>query len=115
SNAKLYKADLEGANLERVKLKGAFLKRANLHNANVTIEQLATVGDLENAIMPDGRKYEVWEPIIPTVQPIELPSEQIANAGKGQNNHILLLLAGGGIAIVSGAFSFWASRRWRHE
>ena len=57
-------ADLNGANLAHanfsetelsgVNLKGAYLNGANLKNAILTDEQLAQVGSLKGAIMPDG-------------------------------------------------------------
>ncbi|MCA9926360.1 MAG: pentapeptide repeat-containing protein [Anaerolineales bacterium] len=112
SSAKLFMADLEGANLEKVKLNGAFLKMANLRNANVTVEQLATAGNLEKAIMPDGRKYEEWEPIIQETPPAETVTTQLALPENNQHSKILLLLAGAGIAVVSSVFSLWARGRW---
>lgn len=111
SNAKLFRADLEGANFERTKLNNAFLKQANLRNANITIEQLATVGNLEGAIMPDGRKYEEWEPLIPVRQPIPLPIEQPEPINK-KDSKFLLLLTGAGIAVFSSILSLWLHGKW---
>lgn len=111
SNAKLFRADLEEANLERVKLKGAFMKQANLRNAKVTIEQLATVGNLEGAIMPDGRKYEEWEPIIAESQPGLLPPES-ANNEPGKDSRFSFLLSGAGIAVVSSVLTLWIRAKW---
>jgi len=111
SNAKLFMANLEEANLEKVKLKGAFMKRANLRNANVTIEQLATVDNMEGAIMPDGRKYEEWGPIIPEKQPAQLSIEKSV-AKNGEDSKLLLLLTGAGIAVFSSALSLWLRGKW---
>ncbi len=111
SDAKLFMADLEGANLEHAKLNSTFLKSANLRNANITIEQLATVGNLEHAIMPDGRKYEEWESIIPEHRPVEPTIEQPEFSEGNKSNRISLMLAGAGIAIVSSVLSLWARGR----
>ena len=43
----LIEADLSGANLTG----------ANLNRADVTLEQLAEIGSLEDAILPDGTKH----------------------------------------------------------
>ncbi len=51
--AKLLGADLIGADL-----RGANLSGADLRGANVTDEQLAEVGSLELAMMPDGTRHE---------------------------------------------------------
>jgi hypothetical protein len=111
TGAKLFRANLEGANLERVKLHGAFLKQANLRNAKVTIEQLATVENLEGAIMPDGRKYEEWEPIIPERQLVSFPPEQ-AEPESGKDSKFMLLLTGAGIAVFSSVLSLWLYGKW---
>lgn len=111
SGAKLFRANLEGANLERVKLHGAFLKQANLHNAKVTIEQLTTVENLEGAIMPDGRKYEEWEPIIPERQLAPFSPEQ-AEPENGNDSKFMLLLTGAGIAVFSSLLSLWLFGKW---
>lgn len=47
-------ANLKGANLEGAMLNGANLSGANLSKARISDEQLAKVGSLKNAIMPDG-------------------------------------------------------------
>ncbi len=110
--AGLYKANLEGADLRKVKLNDAFLLGANLHNAIVTIEQLATTGSLKYATMPDGRKYEKWEPIIPEHRPVEPTIEQPEFSEDNKNSRILLMLAGAGIAIGSSVLSFWLCGKW---
>ncbi len=113
SNAKLFMADLAGADLQGVKLHGAYLRRANLEGANVTIEQLAMAQSLQDAIMPDGRKYEEWEPIIPEHRPVKPTTEQSEFSGDNKNNRMLLMLVGAGIAIVSSVFSLWVrGSRW---
>lgn len=52
-DATLSEADLRGANLE-----DADLRRANLLGAKVTEDQLTKVRKLDNAILPNGQKYE---------------------------------------------------------
>lgn len=59
SQADLGKANLRWADLSRTNLQGADLFRANLEGArNLTEAQLATVGRLNGATLPDGTIYE---------------------------------------------------------
>lgn len=66
SDADLSDADLRWSDLSNVDLKGAKLDLANLEGvaldgAKVTLEQLRSAKSLEQAIMPDGRRYEEWQ------------------------------------------------------
>lgn len=61
--ASLTRANLSGANISKVDFSGAQINRAdmtraNLQDALVTYRQLATVGALDSAIMPDGRIFD---------------------------------------------------------
>ena len=109
--AGLYKANLEGADLRKVKLNDAYLVGANLTNTNVTIEQLAAAQNLKYATMPDGRKYEEWEPII-----LERPSAPQASKQSepenGKETRVLFLLTGAGIAVFSSFLSLWLHTKW---
>jgi uncharacterized protein YjbI with pentapeptide repeats len=58
--ADLREADLSGTNLSEAVLRGADLSGVELTKARVTDEQLATSKSLEEAIMPDGQKFEDW-------------------------------------------------------
>jgi uncharacterized protein YjbI with pentapeptide repeats len=73
NEAHLSRADLSGANLSRANLSGAELNKADLSWANlgranlskadlsgaiVDNDRLAMLGSLENATMPDGKKYD---------------------------------------------------------
>jgi uncharacterized protein YjbI with pentapeptide repeats len=63
-DADLSGADLTGANLTHARLRGANLTDANLseaqlYGAEVSPEQLMSAATLENATMPDGKKYAV--------------------------------------------------------
>lgn len=58
SNANLSGAELADLNLTETDLSGADLSGANLTGATVTEEQLATVGSLEGATIPDGSIHD---------------------------------------------------------
>jgi uncharacterized protein YjbI with pentapeptide repeats len=58
--ADLRRANLRGADLRGANLRGAVLDYADLQGAQVTDEQLADTWSLQDAVMPDGRKYEDW-------------------------------------------------------
>ncbi len=109
--AGLYKANLEGADLRKVKLNDAYLVGANLRNANVTVEQLATAQNLKYATMPDGRKYEEWEPIIPE-RPTDSLTMEKPEPENGKDSRLLLLLTGAGITVFSSVLSLWLYGRW---
>ncbi|VAW38397.1 hypothetical protein MNBD_CHLOROFLEXI01-3306 [hydrothermal vent metagenome] len=111
--AGLYKANLEGADLRKVKLHDAYLVGANLRNANVTIEQLATARNLKYAAMPDGRKYEEWEPIIPVKEPKEtVVSNQPQSPSNISNEKVRLLFAGASIALFTSLLTAWIQNQW---
>lgn len=58
-NADLSNCNLSGADLLEANLEGADLSGANLKGAkNLTLEQLAQVSSLINAIMPNGKRYD---------------------------------------------------------
>ncbi len=61
--ASLTRANLSGANVGKADFSGAQINRADMTRANlkgalVTYRQLATVGALDSAIMPDGRIFD---------------------------------------------------------
>lgn len=58
SGAILINANLRGANFKNVDFSGADLTGANIIEADV--RKLMREAKLTEAIMPDGRKYEVW-------------------------------------------------------
>jgi hypothetical protein len=58
--ATLQFANLRSAYMLGADLTGAYLDGADLTGAHVTEEQLAEVKSLEQAIMPNGQKYEDW-------------------------------------------------------
>ena len=61
TDAKLTRADLSGADLRGADLSGADLSGADLSNATgVSCQQTERAESLEDAIMPDGQKYEEW-------------------------------------------------------
>ena len=49
---------MQGVDLRRADLSHASFKGSNLEAANVSDEQLQQAKSLEDAIMPDGKKYE---------------------------------------------------------
>ncbi len=55
--AGLFQANLCRADLRKACLKRAFLCKANLRGAKVSDKQLAQVGDLTGAILPDGTRH----------------------------------------------------------
>jgi uncharacterized protein YjbI with pentapeptide repeats len=62
-------AVLVGANLSKANLTEASFGGADLTNAVLTLEQLALSAFLENAIMPDGKKYDPALHILPIPTP----------------------------------------------
>ena len=56
----LQRANLQRANFREAIFQGANLQGANLQGAIITDEQLAVTLSLQDAIMPDGQKYEDW-------------------------------------------------------
>ena len=65
NDANLFRADLYGANMVEADLSGANLSDANLSKSNFTgavasFSQLAVGRSIEGAILPNGKKYELW-------------------------------------------------------
>ena len=110
-NARLFLANLTDADMQGTNLENADLEDAILTNANVTIEQLAQAKALAGATMPDGRKYEEWEPLILERPPAPLTIEQ-PEPENGKDSRFLLLLTGAGIAVFSSILSFWLHGKW---
>jgi len=57
-NVDLSGGDLDGARLTKAKLHGANLSGADLVGTTLKISQLAQVGSLRGASMPDGKRYD---------------------------------------------------------
>jgi uncharacterized protein YjbI with pentapeptide repeats len=67
--ANLTGANLTGANLTGADLTGADLTGADLTGAIITTPQLVQAKSLENAVMPDGKKFDPTIHLIPTPTP----------------------------------------------
>jgi uncharacterized protein YjbI with pentapeptide repeats len=59
-DANLHGAILTGANLTGANLRGANLARTIMREVNIHSNGFEDVKSLENAVMPDGTKYEEW-------------------------------------------------------
>lgn len=128
-SANLKHALLNGANFEYCDLSNANLSDADLRNANlkgahITLKQLESVAKLDEAIMPDGTRFEQWrikpreererelaqigEQLHAQILQLSAPQPQKIETQGGQKKAIVIesMLTGGMIAIISSVITF---------